>query len=647
VSQSAFARSQDSLQRYALALEATNDGLWNCDIESDVVVCTPRYWEMLGRQPQADISVDEWRSWVHPDDRARLAAVMAEHFETNRPYDLELRILTGTGAYRWYRARGRTIRGDQGRIVGHAGTLADVHAAREASDALMRSEARFRDIAETLSDWIWEIDVNLAFTYCTGGLLGVLGFAPDELIGRSLLDLVMPDEAASALGLADHVRRTHEAFSGIEIPCAHKQGRRVLLQVSGRPLYTAAGQYCGFRGVASDVTQRRALEEQLRQTQKMDALGTLAGGIAHDFNNILAALLGYVELASWDVAAGSRPAGHLQEALAAGERARDLVAQILAFSRRDSTEATSVDLALVVREVLKLLRASLPSTIEIVQRAAADLPAITGNATQIHQVVMNLCVNAEYAMRGQPSGRLEIDLALVTGAGTDVGSSEHGRFVRLQVRDTGTGLAPETAGRLFEPFFTTKPVGEGTGMGLSVVHGIVLAHGGVVRARQADGGGALFEVLLPVAAPAVPVATEELPSVKRAATILVVDDEPQLAMMVGHVLGRLGYEPTMCTSSLDALDRFTRAPGAFDLVVTDQTMPGLTGDRLAAELHRVRPELPIVLCTGFSHQLSQERAKELQLAALLYKPYDMGELARAIREALTPDLKVRGSIPTP
>jgi PAS domain S-box-containing protein len=584
------------------------------------------------------VPVDEWRSWVHPDDRARVETVMTHHFHTRRPYDIELRVLTGTGAYRWYRARGQAIWDRQARVVGHAGTLADVHAAREASDALRRSEARFRDIAETLSDWIWEIDLDLKFTYSSGRLSDVLGYAPGELIGRPLLDLALPGEA-SAMAFADHVRGSREPFSNIEVPCVHKQGRRVLLQLSGRPLHGEDGTFRGFRGIASDVTQRRALEEQLRQAQKMDALGTLAGGIAHDFNNILAALLGYVELAAWDIPAGSPPAAHLQEALVAGERARDLVGQILAFSRRDGTETTSVDLSLVVREAVKLLRASLPSTIEIVQRVAADLPAITGNASQIHQVVMNLCANAEYAMRAQPSGRLEIDLDVVSGdqvTGASAAAGGCGRFVRLRVKDTGPGLAPETAGRLFEPFFTTKPVGEGTGMGLSVVHGIVIAHGGFVRARQADVGGALFEVCLPAAAPVVPGTTERPDSVKRAASILVVDDEPQLAMMVGQLLRRLGYEPTVCTSSLDALDRFMRSPAAFDLAVTDQTMPGLTGDQLAAELHRVRPQLPIVLCTGFSYRLSDERANELRLASVLYKPYDMGELARAIREALQP-----------
>jgi PAS domain S-box-containing protein len=637
VSHSGLQRSQDTLQRYALALEATNDGLWNCDLESNLVDCTPRYWELLAREPHDGVPVEEWRSWVHPDDGARVDALMAEHFHTRKPYDIELRVLTGTGAYRWYRARGQAIWDDHGRIVGHAGTLADVHGAREASDALRRSEARLRDIAETLSDWIWEIDLELTFTYSSGRLSDVLGYAPDELIGRSLLDLVMPGEEPSALALADRVRRSREPFSGIEVPCMHKQGQRVLLQLSGRPLHGDDGGYCGFRGIGSDVTQRRALEDQLRQRQRMDALGTLAGGIAHDFNNILAALLGYVELAALDVPAGSAPAGHLQQALVAGDRARTLVAQILAFSRRDDTETTSVDLALVVREAVKLLRASLPSTIEIAQRVAPDLPAITGNASQVHQVVMNLCANAEYAMRAEPSGRLEIDLDLVSGESCPGGTAadgRDGRFVRLRVRDTGTGLATEAAGRLFEPFFTTKPVGQGTGMGLAVVHGIVIAHGGMVRAQPAEGGGALFEVCLPAAPPAAPVALDRPDSVKRAASILVVDDEPQLATMLGHLLRRLGYEPTVCTSSLDALDRFTRSPAGFDLAITDQTMPGLTGERLTAELHRVRPELPIVLCTGYSYQLSEERANELRLASVIHKPYETGELARAIRDAL-------------
>jgi nitrogen-specific signal transduction histidine kinase/CheY-like chemotaxis protein len=390
--------------------------------------------------------------------------------------------------------------------------------------------------------------------------------------------------------------------------------------------------------VFRDISERKRLEEQLLQAQKMEAIGTLAGGIAHDFNNILQAILGYTELALGDMPPTSAVQQSLQQVRTAGIRARDLVQRILAFSRRTAAARYPVYLHVLVQETLTLLRASLPSTITIRQHLTQDAGAVLADATQMHQVLMNLCANAEYAMR-QTGGVLEVRLEAVeveaTGVGTTLDLSP-GLYVRLTVRDTGPGIAPDVRPRIFEPFFTTKGPDEGTGMGLSVVHGIVTSHGGTIAVTGAPGQGATFEVYLPrfiavLAAPASP--AEDLP-LRGQGCVLLVEDEAMLARVGQAHLERLNYEVVTCLSSVEALEAFRAAPQRFDLVITDQTMPQMTGDALAQVLRRIRPDIPIILCTGFSHTMDPDSARTLGIDAWLAKPWQARELATTIQRVL-------------
>jgi signal transduction histidine kinase/DNA-binding response OmpR family regulator len=390
-----------------------------------------------------------------------------------------------------------------------------------------------------------------------------------------------------------------------------------------------------FRAVTE--MERKRLETQLRQAQKMQAIGTLAGGIAHDFNNILSAILGYTELALGDVEQGSTVWHDLQGTLTAGRRARDLVQQILAFCRQTERARTSIPLHWLVEEALVLLRAALPSIITIRPIIDRNAGAVLADPTQMQQVLINLCTNAAYAMR-EAGGVIEVRLEPIEIAADAPAISPElkaGPYVRLTVQDTGHGMEPEILERILEPFFTTKSMGEGTGMGLAVVHSIIANHGGAITVESAPGQGSTFVVYLPrhdspdtVALPA----RESM--VGGHERILFVDDEAALVHVGRATLQRLGYQVVVCASSSEALETFRTAPGALDLVVTDRTMPVLTGEALVRELRQIRPDIPIILCTGFSHPVTPEQLRALRVDAFLMKPVMAHEWARVIRQVL-------------
>jgi PAS domain S-box-containing protein len=402
------------------------------------------------------------------------------------------------------------------------------------------------------------------------------------------------------------------------------------------------GRYVRLQ-VATDITELKSLEQerqrtdaQLRQAQKMEAIGTLAGGIAHDFNNILSAILGYSELAL-DDAENNRPSPHyIRQILKAGGRARDLVQQILTFSRQTETEAKPIRVKPIVKEALKLLRASLPSTIDIRPYIQSDA-IVEADPIQIHQVIMNLCTNAGHAMR-EIGGTLTVRLTNETLAQDFTDHHRNmipGEHLKMEVSDTGPGIPADFMDKIFDPYFTTKEKGEGTGMGLAVVQGIVQGYNGAIMVGASEPQGAVFSIYLPV------IHTEEPVKVKIAEIIpggneriLFVDEEPPLAELSKQLMERLGYHVTIRTSSIEALQLFKSQPNAFDLVITDMTMPNMTGDVLADELMAVRPGVPVIICTGYSEKITQGLLDRLNIKALILKPIIRNELLMSIRQVL-------------
>ncbi|MBU1169025.1 MAG: response regulator [Proteobacteria bacterium] len=383
-----------------------------------------------------------------------------------------------------------------------------------------------------------------------------------------------------------------------------------------------------------DVTDQSRLETQLRQAQKMESIGTLAGGIAHDFNNILGAIIGYSQLARYNIKDNEQALHDIDHVLTASNRAKDLVKHILGFSRLTEHSMQPIQLHHIVKEALKLIRASLPSTIEIKQNITSYKTSILADPTEIHQVIMNFCTNALHAME-ITGGVLEVTLEPVEGDHVDF--NEHpglkpGPHLKLVVSDTGCGIDPRDIERIFDPYFTTKKMGTGTGLGLSVVHGIIKTHGGSIHVWSQPGQGTVMTVMLPRLQSTIEKAAsgpEMLPLGHE--SLLFVDDEKSLVEIEKVMLQRLGYRVVSESSSLTAFNTFKKNPDHFDMVITDMTMPEMTGLELAREITAIKPDIPIILCTGYNKRITEAKAKEAGISLLLLKPVEIKELAVSIR----------------
>lgn len=537
----------------------------------------------------------------------------------------------------------------QGNIKGVLGIYEDITENRQAEEALKESEERYRRITSAITDYIFTVHVsdgNALYTVHTPACESVTGYTAEEFNRDPFLwfNMVVKEDQEKVREHAARVLKG-ENLDPLEHRIRRKDGS--IRWVSNTPVLhrDASGRLISYDGVIRDITERRAAEEekkkletQLLQAQKLEALGTLAGGIAHDFNNIIAAIMAYAERGICSVEQPEKVGKSLGDLVKVCGRARDLVKQILVYGRPTKKEYIRINLDVAITESLRMLKVILPASVEI-RRISTANGWVLADTTQIHQVMMNLCANAAHAM-GEAGGILEIGLGrAVIGDGSDpaVNGLGPGAYLKLSVSDTGQGMKPEVLERMFDPYFTTKEKGQGTGLGLSVVLGIVKSHGGGITCSSALGKGTTFEIYLPEIEPLEePVAepAEEQPLPTGSERILLVDDEEILARVAKERLEYLGYHVTTKTDSLEALEQFRKDPGSFDLVVSDIVMPNLTGDRLAQEILNIRSDIPIILCTGYSEHLTEERAKELGVREFIMKPFEIGQFARIVRKVL-------------
>lgn len=493
---------------------------------------------------------------------------------------------------------------------------------------LLESENKYRSMMEAMNDAVYITSPDYKIEYMNPAMMKKVGKnAIGKLCFKVIFDL---DEKCPWCGYNKIQEGKNPVFD-----VATQQGNQ-FYHISNAAIIHSNGTISVLT-VLRDTTELKNLETQLIQAQKMESIGTLAAGIAHDFNNILFAIIGYTEMALLNIPVDSKPGKNLNKVLQAGERARDLVKQILTFSRKAKEEKKPVQAHLIVNEVLKFLRSSLPATIQIHQQIEIGNDTVWADSTQLHQILMNLCTNASHAMM-EKGGILQVSLENVEldlDFTAQYPDTKPGSYLKLTVSDTGHGMPPDVLIRIFEPYFTTKEKGSGTGLGMAVAHGIVKSHNGIIKAESEPGKGSAFYIYLPI------IDNKEKsekksdkPLLTGNENILFIDDEDALVDLGKQVLGKLGYKVIGMTSSVEALELFRRKPYQFDLVITDMTMPDITGERLAKEIKKIRADIAIILCTGYSSGMSENKSKAMGISAFMMKPFTMRALSVIVRKVL-------------
>lgn len=629
--------SKMDTERLKMVMEVAVDGIWDWKINEGEVFFDQRYYAMAGYAPdEFPASFEEWEKRVHPDDLSEAKIRLQAHIQGQTDlYEAHFRFKSKADNWIWLKSRGKIFEWDtNGKPVRMIGTHTDISELKQAEAVRQQSEETYRLFIENAHDCVF-ITQSGSVAYANPSTERMMGYSQQELSELPFIELVHPDDRPI-------VANNHRSrLAGLDTPNYYsfrvmtRDGQERLLEINAVRIewQSAPAVLCFVR----DITELKKMEQQLLQSQKMQAIGTLAGGIAHDFNNILAAMIGYAELCQMALPADGKHVQHLQRVLQAGQRARDLVNQILAFSRQKDTDQKPVQFNLVVTETLKLLRASIPATIEFQEHIDPNTGIVMADPTRLHQIVMNLCSNAAHAMQ-DTGGDLEVRLANYTIDNGDIPELldlKPGPYNRLTVSDNGCGMDTDTVKRIFDPYFTTKKQGEGTGLGLSVVHGIVAGMQGVIKVYSEPGEGTTFQVYLPCIEADPDLNDHTVDVLPRGSeTILLVDDEEYVLDMTRELMEKLGYTVASRTSGVEALQAFQANPQRFDLVVTDQTMPKLTGIDLAAKIKALRSDIPVILCSGFSAGIAQQKLGTASVQTLLNKPVLKHELAAAVRNTL-------------
>jgi len=637
-----------SEERLSLALEVSLAGAWELDLETGKFTVDVNQFKSLGyAQAEQPKRLRDILKIIDPESVDNTKACFKKFLQgkTLDYYD-EFPVITRTGEKRWMHNRARVVKFDRDhKPMVIIGTAIDISELKRAEQALRDNEERYRTILDNRNIGYFEIDLDGNLTFFNDALCELMEYNSNELLGINYQSYTDQQTSIKIKNRYATILETGRPLKKFEYPVLKKSGASLIVETSVSLIKDVKDKPVGFRGLIIDITDRKLaeqekkkLESELRQAHKMEAIGTLAGGIAHDFNNILSGIIGYSQLAEMNIKNPVKAKRHIRQIIKGAKRAAGLIQQILTFSRQTEHEKQLLNISIVVKEALKLLRSSIPSTIEIQENIFSDA-IVLADPTQIHQVIMNLCTNAYHAMRTK-GGKLIVELDEITISDQESIPDLNilsGKYLKLSVRDTGHGMDKETLGKVFDPYFSTKEVGEGTGLGLALVYGIVEEHGGYVKAYSVPGKGSAFHVFFPVInekATCHDQACSPYPLTGGTERIMVVDDEDSILTSTRELLIDYGYKVKTFPDGTHAFKAFKKDPYQFDLIITDMTMPQMTGDELSVKALKIRNDLPIILCTGYNENISENKALELGIKKYIQKPIDCQHLIHLIREVL-------------
>lgn len=629
-----------SEEKFRFLAEKMVDIVWTLDRDFRTTYVSPSIEHVLGFTPE-ERKQQSLAEMITPASLEKVQEVYIEELlkdqdenaDLNRSVTIEIEYFRKDGSVVWMENIVQGIRDFRGAIVGMHGVSRDITERKSAEEALRESESKFRNLfdvspqAISLSELKTGKLVDINHKFCE-----LTKFSKEEILGLNTTEVGFYNAAERSRFLK--TLQASGEVKGFEMAFKAKDNSVLHANIFARIIRIAGVSYilCVFH----DCTEEKRLEAQLRQAHKMESIGTLAGGIAHDFNNILGIIIGNSELALDDIPEANPARLNLEEIRVAGSRAKDVVSQLLSFARKTNLEKKPLNIAPIIRESLKLLRSSIPKSIEIRQHITEDVDTVLADRTQINQILINLCTNADHAM---PDGGI-LDICLKNAELDENMTARYpnldpGRYVHLMVKDTGRGIPSQEIDRIYDPYFTTKEVGKGAGMGLAVVHGIVMKHNGAIFVESELEKGTTFNLFFP-GIEIEPVSElpidEELPGGKE--RILFIDDEEAIVLVARNRLERLGYQVETKTDPVEALELFSEKPDRFDLVITDMTMPRMTGDLLVKEILKIRADMPTILCTGFSEKIDEEKAKGIGIRQYIEKPVNRSDLAKMIRKVL-------------
>ncbi|MCP4341627.1 MAG: PAS domain S-box protein [Desulfobulbaceae bacterium] len=627
---------QVSERKYRSIYENAIEGIFQTTPQGRFLDANLSLAKILGyespRELVATITNVAHQLYARPQDRDTFIHALKQKGEK---FGFETQFIKKNGEVIWVMISAKEIRDKNGELLYFQGFAIDITERKQAEAALRESEARHRLVVDESPDPMVVYDMHGNALFVNPAFTRVFGWTPEEVMGGKI-DYVPADVWQETQKMLEKLKKS-ESHYAFETRRYDKNKRIIDISMSFGVWHDEKGSPAGSVVTLRDITLQKKLEGQLRQAQKMESIGTLAGGIAHDFNNILSAITGFTELALGRLPDNPIIKQYLEKVLQSGYRARDLVQQILSFSRTTEQGLQSIKTLPILKEAMKLLRATIPTTIQIYEHWEAQNDIIYGNPTQIHQVLMNLCTNASHAMK-EKEGMLEVflnDVNIPTQTTVAHFILKPGDYLKLTVRDTGKGIPAKDMEKIFDPYFTTKSKGEGTGLGLSIVHGIVKDHGGAVGVSSTVGQGTTFELFFPVTNEGLASRTDaSKPVLKGSGTILLVDDEANLVDAYGELMTSLGYSVQGVTSSRKALEIFRADPEGFDMVFTDHTMPHMTGVQIAVEMLKIKPDLPIILYSGYSEDITTEIVKAKGIRCMMAKPLIKSEVAKVLHDCL-------------